>query len=160
MPADALPYLGRVLLLASATALADPANDPLVLARSAGSADPFAVAARSLANATTPVTTADYDALQATPAGIAPVALTGAPLVYVGPVLAQTGFQFATPPAQPTSTADTAWARLTNMTGLIVGQTKLGDELSSLYPWADVTGSVFAGALSWRWDGETFAPPA
>jgi hypothetical protein len=57
------------------------------------------------------------------------------------------------------SAADTAWARLTNITGLTAGTTTLGDELGLLYSWSDIAGSVFNGMLDWVWTGSQFAAP-
>ncbi|HXE61652.1 MAG TPA: hypothetical protein VN607_13140 [Gemmatimonadaceae bacterium] len=78
-------------------------------------------------------------------------------LVDVGPVLANAGFYPGTPLAQPANAADAAWAHFTNVTGLVAGTTKLGDELGLLYDAPTIAGSVFAGALDWVWNGTAFA---
>jgi hypothetical protein len=185
-PADPMPYVGRVLTLAAATALVDPATDPLALVRSQGSTGPFEIAARSFASGGPPpppgggapppppgggsptpppgggppvgpvVPVANYEALQCTATACNPVALTAAPMILLGPVLASAGFYPATPLASPATGVDTAWTRLTNITGLQAGVTKLGDELSLLYSWDAIAGSVFAGALGWLWNGVEF----
>ena len=54
--------------------------------------------------------------------------------------------------------ADVAWARLTNITGLVAGTTKLGDELGLLYTPSLIAASAFAPALGYTWDGSNFVP--
>jgi hypothetical protein len=49
------------------------------------------------------------------------------------------------------------WGHLANVTGLVAGQTKLGDELVNLYSWAQVVESIFAAMLNWVWNGTSFA---
>jgi hypothetical protein len=158
-PSDPLPYLGRVLLLAAGAALTEPATDALALARAQGGAGAFEIAAIARGEGAATVVPAEYEALVCTSTACTPTA-TGATLVYLAPVLASAGFYPASPLPQPTSSADAAWARLTNVTGLIAGTTRLGDELALLYPSSTIAESVFAGALGWVWDGATFAAPA
>ena len=156
-PADALPYLGRVLYLAAAAALTDPAADALALVRAQGSTDPFQVAAAASGPGATGVAAADYDALQCDATKCAPVAVAGAKFVQVAPALAAAGYYPPSPLPQPASAADTTWARLTNVSGLVAGQTKLGDELALVYPWDTIATSVFAGMLGAVWNGSSFA---
>lgn len=158
-PADPLPYVGRVLVLAPATALVDPTTDVLVLARPQGSTSPFEIAAQVVIAGGTPVPAANYEAIQCTTA-CATVALPAASLVFIAPILANAGFYPTSPVPQPTSSTDAAWARLTNLTGLVAGVTKLGDELALLYPWNTIANSVFAGILGWVWDGSKFTAPS
>jgi hypothetical protein len=159
-PGEPLPYLGRVLQLASTAALSEPASDALALARPAGGVGQFQMAAIARGEAAASVTPGDYEALVCTSTACAPSTLTGAALVYLAPVFASAGFYPASPLPQPTSSGDSAWARLTNVTGLIAGTTKLGDELALLYPSSTISESVFADALGWLWNGSSFAPPA
>lgn len=154
---DPMPYLGRWLILAAATALAQPATDALVLARNAGSTDLFQAAANSINTAGAPVTKANYDALQATASAVQTVSLTNAQLVWINPLLAAAGFYPASPLPQPASASDTAWARYTNTTGLVAGQTRLGDELAMLYTWSEIAASLFSNMTSFVWNGTQFA---
>jgi hypothetical protein len=101
----------------------------------------------------------NYEALRCDAASCTSVALVGAKFVYIAPVLATAGFYPTSPLPQPKLVADVLWARLTNVTGLVSGVTKLGDELSLLYPWNSVTSSVFAGMLNQVWNGSAFADP-
>jgi len=80
-------------------------------------------------------------------------------LLPIAPVLAAAGFYPAVPLPRPTRPADAAWTRLTNVTGLVSGETRLGDELSQLYRSLDIGVSGFADKLHWVWDGTTFAAP-
>jgi hypothetical protein len=66
----------------------------------------------------------------------------------------------ASPLPTPTSLASTDWGHFSNITGLVAGQTKLGDELAKIYPWSQIVESVFAGALNWLWNGSTFVSTA
>jgi hypothetical protein len=156
-PADALPYLGRTLDLATATALVNPPTDPLALVRAQGSSGPFWIVSNVLAPGVSAVASSNYDALQCTPASCSVVTVTNAQYVPVEPLLANAGFYPASPLPRPTSNASASWAHFTNITGLIPGVTKLGDELSLLYNWAAINHSVFASALHWTWNGTSFA---
>jgi hypothetical protein len=88
------------------------------------------------------------------------VPLNGALVVPVAPLLAAAGFYPASPLPQPTSSASTAWAHFTNVTGLVAGTTRLGDELSLLYDPDVVAQSVFNNMLNWVWNGAQFAAVA
>jgi hypothetical protein len=156
---DPMVYLGRVLYLAWSTALVQPSTDPLVLARPSGSTGPFQVAANSIGTASTPLDPANYDALVASDTGaIQPVPLNAARLVFLNPILADAGFYPASPPPQPASGTDTAWSKFTSVAGLVTGQTRLGDELSSLYKWNEIAASPFGSMTSYVWNGTAFAP--
>ncbi len=158
VPVDPMPYLGRVLQVAAPMALVNAATDAVVLARAAGSSDPYQVALNSLGTATTAVTAANYDALQAGSSGLQNVSLSNAKLVYLNPVLATAGFYPATPLPQPAAVADTAWATYTSIAGLVPGKTRLGDELSLLYSWTAIAASIFSSMSSYVWNGTAFAP--
>jgi hypothetical protein len=155
-PADTLKYIGRELNLAPAAALAAPATDPLAIIRPAGSSDPWQLAARVLTATSVTVTPADYDAIQCTPTSKSTITLTQAQMVPLGPALAAAGFYPALPLPLPANSTQTAWATFTNVTGLITGTTRLGDELSLLYSAETIAGSVFASVVDWVWNGSKF----
>jgi hypothetical protein len=155
-PADALPYLGRALDLATAAALVNPQTDPLALARIQGSSSPFQIVSRVLAPGVTGVAPANYDALQCTETSCSIVTVTNGQYVPVEPLLANAGFYPASSLPQPTSTTSTTWAHFTNITGLVPGVTKLGDEMSLLYNLSVINHSAFASALNWTWNGTKF----
>jgi hypothetical protein len=156
-PIDALPYLGRTLDLGAASALIDPNTDALALVRAQGSSDPFQVAAKVLAPGVVAVAPAGYDALQCNASSCSIISISAAQCVPVAPLLATAGFYPTSPLPQPISTGSTTWAHFTNITGLIPGVTKLGDELSLLYNWSTINHSVFVGALHRVWNGTAFA---
>lgn len=158
-PDDALPYLGRTLDVVAATALNDPATDPLALARAAGTSDPFQLVARVLNPGSVAVTPANWDAQKCDATQCTPVTINNGTYVPIAPVLAGAGFYQPSPPPQPASNTSTSWAHFTNITGLVTGVTKLGDELSLLYNVSDIASSVFASSLSRVWNGTKFAAP-
>jgi hypothetical protein len=158
VPADALFYLGRVLTLAPAAALRAPGTDPLVLARKKGSVGAYELWANVLSPGGVAVTPDDYQALQIAGAAVNPVPLNNTSLVQLAPLLAPAGFYPTVPLPAPASAADVAWTRLTNVTGLVVGATKLGDEFELLYTPSVIAASAFAPALGYTWDGSTFIP--
>jgi hypothetical protein len=151
---DATPYLGRTLTLAWPSALSNPVTDPLILARHSGSSGPFLPASRVASGGTAE----NVDALLCTDSSCSPVSISNAQLVYLGPVLAAAGFYPATSVPGPTSNRDHAWASYTNTTGLVAGQTRLGDELALVYGWDTIHASVYAQVLDWLWNGTSFGP--
>lgn len=151
-PSDPLPYLGRALDLFAAAALVNPASDPLaVVQNSAGTA--IQVMASTTNAAVVPP--ANYTAYKWT-AGAMTTAPLNASLVAIAPLLANAGFYPAST-APPTALTPAPWAHFTNVTGLVTGVTKLGDELSLLYNWSSIMNSVFASQLTWVWNGTQFA---
>jgi len=154
-PIDPLPYLGRMIAFPSGSALVAPATDALVLARPATSTAEFAIAAVARGTGADRVTVAAYEALVCTDKACSTVTLPAAALVPLGPLLASAGFY----PSgfRPTTSKDTHWTRARNITGLVAGTTRLGDELDLLYPASAIAASVFAGAVDRVWDGSSFA---
>ncbi len=159
-PADALPYLGRVLFLSAAVGLVDPATDALALVRTQGTTHPFEVAAAARGPAAAAVPAANYDVLRCDATSCTTLAMPGAQFVPLAPAIATAGFYPPSSPPQPTSAADTGWTRLTNVSGLVAGQTKLGDELALLYASDTIATSVFAGMLGSLWNGTSFVASA
>jgi len=104
------------------------------------------------------VAPADYDALQCDAVSCTPKVMAAASFVVLAPVLAEAGFYPASPLPQPSSNKPgTGWNHYTNVSGLVTGVTKLGDELSLLYTPGVVNGSIFGSLQSWLWNGKTFA---
>lgn len=159
-PADALPFVGRTLDIVASAALNTPATDPIALVRPQGSTDPFQIASNVLAAGSIAVAPAAWDATQCTATACTTVALASQSLVAVAPVLANAGFYPGSPLEQPTNDTDSRWAHFTNVTGLVVGTSTLGDELGLLYDIPTIAGSVFAGALDWVWNGTAFTAAA
>lgn len=151
-PADPLPYLGRVLDLYAGAALNNPASDALVVATSGAGIQVMASTSNAAA-----VPPAAYTAYQWNSGSktMTTVPIT-ASLVAVAPLLQGAGF-FPASTAAPTAPTPAPWAHFTNITGLIPGVTRLGDELSLLYNWSTIMNSVFANSLTWVWNGTQFA---
>jgi hypothetical protein len=156
VPANVLFYIGRTLSIAPQTALVAPGTDPIALIRASGTTDPFAAAANAINPATTPVTPANYDALQCTATTKTTVPLAGASFAPLAPVLGAAGFYQASPPPQPANNTELAWATFSNVTGLIAGETLLGDELTLLHRPDAIAASMFASLLNAVWNGTTF----
>ena len=156
-PTDLLPYLGRVLELAPASALVDPATDALALGQEGG-AGPETVVARVLdataAEAASVPSVAwslwTCDATQCTKSTFTDR------FVPLAPVLNGAGWYQAAPGAPTSSAEPGGWNRFTNTTGLVVGVTRFGDELSLLYPLGQISASSVRERLDAVWDGTTF----
>jgi len=155
LPSDCLPCLGRSLALVPAAALSDPALDPLALARPAGSSGAYELVARVLGPGSVSVPSADWEALRADAGTITPLTLNAA-FVPLEPVLAAAGYCLASPLPLPSGTQSIAWTRMINLTSLVPGNTRLGDELAQLYSVSQIAGSVFADRLDWLWNGHAF----
>jgi hypothetical protein len=153
---DVLRFLGRVLHVVPGTALNDAAADPILLARTQGSADPWAVMSRVLAPGSVAVTADDWDALECDSTTCAATAVNATSLVAVEPMLALAGFHRPSPASLPASSQDPAWARFENRTGLVAGMTTLGEELGQLYTPAAIAASLFNNRLGQIWNGESF----
>jgi hypothetical protein len=154
---DPMPYLGRTLDIVPAAALADPSTDAIVVVSTAGGSGPFEVVANVLTAGSVAVTPANWTALQCTSTACSNVSLSNAQLIPLAPILTTAGFYPASPLPIPTSNLSTSWGHFANVTGLVAGHTKLGDELSNPYSWAQIVESVFAGMLNWTWNGTVFA---
>ena len=159
-PADALSYLGRVLQIVPAAALHDPTTDPIALARLQGTGAPFEVVSRSTspAGGSPPVPPQNWDVIQCTNTTCASVTVNDS-FLPIAPIMATAGFYPTSPLPQPTTVNSVEWASLANITGLVIGVTRLWDELGLLYRSADVQASAFATQLGWVWDGNHFVSP-
>lgn len=151
-PADPLPFLGRALDLFAGAALNDPTTDALVVAQSGSGIQVMASTANTAAVPPAAFTAFKWDTGTST---MTTTSIT-ASLVAVAPLLQAAGF-FPASTAAPTALTPAPWAHFTNITGLIAGVTKLGDELSLLYNWSAIMNSVFANSLTWVWNGTQFA---
>jgi hypothetical protein len=151
-PSDPLPYIGRTLDLYAGAALVNPISDPLAVVTSGAGIQVMSSTTNAAA-----VPPAAYTAYQWM-AGAMTTTAINASLVAVAPLLANAGF-YPSSTAAPTSLTTTGWAHFTNVTGLVAGVTKLGDELSLLYNWSSIMSSVFANELNWVWNGTQFVAP-
>jgi hypothetical protein len=160
-PNDLLLVLGRALDVVPATVLNDPDTDPLAIACLA--TDPptnFQLVAREVdGGSLVPAQSWTAYKCTATTATILPAA----PRRYqpLGPLLAVAGWYPVQPAVVPTNlTTQGSLTRLINVTSLVNGVTRLGDELSLVYPQDQIAGSALAGMLGWVWNGTAFTAPA
>ncbi|MDZ4348268.1 MAG: hypothetical protein U1A22_01885 [Xanthomonadaceae bacterium] len=156
-----LSALGRLLEVFPGTVLIDPALDPLAIARPEQPAtEVMRLVAREL-DAGTTVTEASWVAQRASATAVATDAAAPYRFLEVAPILADAGWIHPEPLEPPVSrTQRGSLVRFVNLTGLIDGETTLGDELSLLYTPATVARSALAGFIGWIWDGARFSAPA
>lgn len=154
-PPDWLPLIGREASVMPTVVLNDPASDPVAFA-SKTSGGPYELV--SAATGTGAPAAAAWFALKWAAGALKEVSLPAAQFVELGPVLATAGFYPAVPLPKPATPSDIAWAKLTNITGLISGVTTLGSELLLLYSADEIGASSVAGYLHYVWNGNTFAP--
>jgi len=159
-PGDLLLFLGRVLRLMPTAALRDPDSDPLAIAREDGSAelqvvarqlDPAAPEAAAVVEA--PWTAWTCDATSCTE--------STDDRAYLGlaPILNAAGWYQPEPESPSSLGAPGGWARWTNSTGLIPGESRYGDELELRFNRAQISASALREVLDWIWDGSVFAAP-
>ena len=158
-PDDLLPLLGRTLDIVPATLLSDTANDPVVVARLSG--DPmiaWQLTLRELDGGVL-VTPQSWATLQCDDVKCTPQTTASLPLLPLTPVMNAGGWYVKTPLEIPTTKLKqgslTHWI---NIAGLVVGSTRLGDELSLVYPSSEIAGSTLIGRLHWVWNGTKFVP--
>ncbi|MBV8457130.1 MAG: IPT/TIG domain-containing protein [Acetobacteraceae bacterium] len=157
VPANILFYLGRTLMIAPSAALSNPATDPVAILAPTNPGADYGLAAQVLNPGGSPVSPANVQAVLCTPASESLVSLNQVEFVPIGPILQSAGFYSSSPFPVPANSTVHSWAILTNTTGLVAGETQLGQELSLLYRKDQITNSVFAAMLNWTWNGTTFA---
>jgi hypothetical protein len=153
-PADWLPMIGRELSILPTVALNDPTSDAVALA-SKTSGGPYELV--SLATGAGAPAVAAWFALKWSGGVLTEVSLPAAQFIELAPLFASAGFYPSSPLPSPSSPSDTAWAILTNITGLIPSMTTLQSELLLLYSPNDLGGSALPPYLSYIWDGKTFS---
>jgi hypothetical protein len=158
-PDDLLPYLGRVLDLVPATAPVDPASDPLALGQQG--AGPLQLVALQL-DPTAPgagtVTAADWSMWSCTSTACSQVTVNQS-YIPLTPILNAAGW-YQPVPAAPVSLLQPGSAlRWTNVTGLVTGTSRFGDELALMRSSGEIAQSIVRERLDWVWDGSTFASP-
>ncbi|HET8657490.1 MAG TPA: hypothetical protein VFM55_00650 [Micromonosporaceae bacterium] len=161
-PTDLLPYLGRVLTLMPRAALVDPATDPLAVGQLDGAGpqlvlarqlDPAADRAGSVASHTWALWKCDDT--------VCSQSMVTDAFVDLAPILSAAGWTGPAPLAAPVSLGDDkGWNRWANLTGLVPGRTRFGDELLLLYSPGQVAASSVRERQDWVWDGAAFVAPA
>lgn len=157
---DLLELLGRILRVAPAALLRDPATDPVAIARlSADPPDRWQLVVREIDDETR-VAPASWVAYQAGPGEVTVTSPAPRQYVPVAPLLADAGWYSSQPLTLPTTPTESgSLPRLVNVTGLVAGETRLEMELQLVYSRAAIAASVLAGIGSWVWNGTAFVPP-
>ena len=155
-----LAALGRSLEVFPGTVLVDPAADPLAIARPETPATaPIRLVARELDGGTA-VDEASWVALRASSTTVVEDAPAPRRHAEVAPLMQAAGWIHPLPLAAPATLAERGTlVRFVNLTGLVAGETTLGDELALLYAPADIARSALASFTGWVWDGSAFAAP-
>jgi hypothetical protein len=154
-----LAALGRAIEVFPGTVLVDPAVDAIAIARPETPAtEPFRLVARELDGGTT-VAEASWVALRASASAVTEDAAAPRRFLEIAPVMHAAGWLHPPPLALPTSsTARGTLVSFVNVTGLVAGETTLGDELALLYTSAEIARSALAAVTAFRWDGAAFVP--
>jgi len=159
-PDDLLPYLGRTMQIVPATILTDPPNDPMALGRL--STDPpgaFQLLAREMDGGTL-VPEKSWATLKCDSTTCTTLPEVMARYQPVLPILNMAGWYAPMPAVLPTDQLHTGnQLQLVNISGLVVGVTRLVDELTLLYPQDQIMSSALAERLNWMWDGKKFTTP-
>jgi hypothetical protein len=154
----AMAAIGRLIRVVPASALANPDTDPVALARPAAGGD-LRVVSRVLdpsAPRAGDVAAADWDAFTCDSAGCT-VSTDSRSYLEVEPLLAAVGWHHPVP-TDPVNTSDQGrWDRFSNVAGLVVGESRLGDELRLLWSSEEIAASAVRDRLDDLWDGQRFA---
>ncbi|MFD4415975.1 hypothetical protein [Streptomyces sp. NPDC058476] len=151
-------YLGRAVRIASAAALADPATDPVVLARRSG--DPAGYGpVLAVAAGTTGALKTGWQAVRwnASTKTYSAKPLAGRPLLPLRVALEGSGFTPRWIPELPSGPTDLAWAELRNVTGLLTGVSRFGTELALGHALGAIGASALAPMVDRLWDGAKFS---
>lgn len=158
---DMLGYIGRVLTFVPSAALVDPDTDPLALARIESSSD-LQVVARQLdasASEAGTVSPANWVAWKCNSLSCQETPATSRPYLPLGSIMNAAGWYQQQTLSAPESLAKPGnWSTWTNITGLVTGVTRYGDELSLLYTPQEIATSSLRERLNWVWSGTEFAP--
>jgi hypothetical protein len=153
-----LAALGRRLEVFPGTVLVDAAVDALAIARLESPAtDPLRLMGLVL-DGSTSVAEESWVALRASDSAVVDDAPALRRYVEVAPALSSAGWNHPSPVELPTSLGSRGTlVRFVNTTGLIAGETTLGDELALLYTPAAIARSALSAARGWVWDGAEFS---
>ena len=153
----ALAALGRVLEVFPGTLLVDPPSDPVAIARlETPATSPLVLAARELDGGTT-VPQASWVAKRASATAVVDDPAASLRLLEVAPILGAAGWNHPAPMTAPSSLGERGTlVRFVNLTGLVAGETTLGDELRLLYAPAAIARSAFAIFTGFIWNGTEF----
>ena len=156
-----LEVLGRTLEVFPGTVLVDPAVDPLAIARlETPATSPLVLVARELDGGTA-VPEASWVAKRASASTVVDDPPAMLRFLEVGAGAPGSGL---VPPGalrRPSSLSERGTlVAFKNVTGLVAGETTLGDELRLLYSAPAIARSALASFVSLTWDGSEFVAPA
>jgi len=156
-----LAALGRAMSVFPGTVLVDPETDPLAVARPAADAGaPLQLVAREL-DGSGSVAAGDWVALRASATATAADPAAQRRYLPLAPVLGAAGWVHPAPLQPPANrTQRGTLVEWVNLTGLVAGETRLGEELALLFTPAQVARSALAPFIDWRWDGARFQAPS
>ena len=156
-----LAALGRSLEVFPGCVLTDADVDPLAIARlETPATSPFLLAARELDGGTA-VAQQSWVAKRASATSVVDDPPAPRRLLEVAPILNAAGWRHPEPLVAPVSLADRGTlARFVNVTGLVAGETTLGEELALLYPPAAIGRSALSSFTGFVWNGAAFAAPS
>jgi hypothetical protein len=159
VPDDLLPFIGRSLELVPGAALVAPTTDPLGLGQAGGAGTTVVVARQIDASApdASSVTPTAWSLWSCTSTACTQTAVTDA-FVDLSPILNAAGWYTPAVPEPISTSQPGSWNRWTNVTGLVAGVSRFGDELELLYPTGAISASLVRTALDWVWNGTAFAP--
>ena len=156
-PTDLLRFIGRTLDVVPSSALFDPDNDPLALARLTAGGD-LQVVVRQIDGAAPKageVASQDWTAWKCDAAACQENA-GQRKYLPLNSILNAAGWYQPKPPAPTSLTQAGSWARWTNVTGLVTGVTRYADELGLLFSAAEIATSAVRERLGWTWNGSDF----
>lgn len=161
VPADILPFIGRAMDIVPATALVDANLDPIAIARlvaePAGNERLAALVLDPTAPNAASVPSVDWTAWQFDELTDTYFESTATrQLVDLAPILNAAGWYRTTPIDTDALEVSASWARLHNITGLVAGATKLGDELKLLYHPEQIAASSISTLAGHTWNGTAF----
>lgn len=153
-----LAALGRLVQVFPRTVLDDPSVDPLAVARlETPATDPMRLVARE-GDGGTLVAEASWVAMRASSTTAVPDAPAMRRFLDVAPIMSAAGWNHPSPLELPFNRTNRGTlVRFVNLTGLIAGETTLGEELALLFTPAAIAHSAFAAAVGRVWDGTTFS---
>ncbi len=155
--ADVMALLGRVVWVAPSAALTNPDVDSVVVGH-AVTEPASALAVMLKVNAGAGAAPIDWTSLVWDDTANVALSREVGPklLMPIDTFVGAAGFSIQQAPTIPKSRHELSWGRLTNMSGLLPGVSKLGDELAAVWPQREIERSVFAKQLDRTWNGTVF----
>jgi hypothetical protein len=157
--ADLIELVGRRAWLHPAAALGTPETDTIVLGRA--DTDPAEVLRVTVRTTSAEVAPVSWNALVWDTVANALIErpIGPAKLTDVGPIVSAAGFNLASDAPRPSQRFDLSWGTMTNLSGLLPGVTRLGEELANVWSSREISRSALSGSLDHVWSGTGFEAP-